>query len=428
MNEPDIITVEEWDSCEVPLDEAVYTYLRARYSRQLEVSRTEHTGVYRVAARDYVGRIGLSGGGMLVIRPKVGVSNLFYMLAADAGLAHFQPPPAGLAHDPEIFTFILAVLIEQAEKLFRQGLYRAYLPREEDLPFVRGRIIVGAQVRHHAELKHRHICAYADLTPDTAENRVLAATLRLLPSLLSRSRVQDPRSKVSDGMTLDSRLLQRARALLPRFDGVGIISRSQALALLPTITFHRLNAPYEQILSLCRLALQHLTLDERPGPHPFASFLIDMPRLFEGFVTARLRAHLAGHGLRVVAQRHDYLDEARKVGIRPDVLVYKSGPTSAASPLLVLDAKYRRLEGDNPDLNPDLYQVSAYLDRYKLQRGILVYPQFKEAAHTEVRLRGTVKQLYLATLNLAVPNPQQLEQNCALLAEQVARLSPEIQA
>lgn len=412
MNEPTVTAIEEWESREVPLPEKVYAHLRARYARQLDVTATDRPGIYRIAARDHVGRVGLPGGGMLVIRPKVGVANLFYMLTANAGLARFQPPPAGLAPNAEIFTFILALLIEQAEMLFRQGLYRAYLSREEDLPFVRGRIVLGAQLRRHAELKHRHVCAYTDLTLDTAENRVLAATLRLLPALLRPGIGEDA-----------SMLMKRARALLPRFDGVGVISRNEALALLPTMTYHRLNAAYEQVLSLCLLALQHLTLDERPGPHPFASFLVDMPRLFESFVTTRLRAHLAAHGLRVVAQRHDYLDEARKVGIRPDVLIYPSGVGSTASPLLVLDAKYRRLEGDNPDLNRDLYQVSAYADRYKLRRGVLVYPQFREAAHTEIRLRGTTKQLYLATLNLAASNPAQLEHNCALLAVQLASLS-----
>ena len=100
-----------------------------------------------------------------------------------------------------------------------------------------------------------------------------------------------------------------------------------------------------------------------------------------------LKAYLAGHGLRVAAQRHDYLDEGRQVGIRPDVLVYGMGETL---PLLVLDAKYRRMDGEE-GLNRDLYQVSAYLDRYGLDEGVLVYPQFGESAHASLKLRGTAK-------------------------------------
>ncbi len=67
-----------------------------------------------------------------------------------------------------------------------------------------------------------------------------------------------------------------------------------------------------------------------------------MPRLFESFLTARLRSALPSENLRAVAQRHDYLDVARKVGIRPDLLVYGS---ANRKPLLVLDAKYKSLAG-----------------------------------------------------------------------------------
>jgi 5-methylcytosine-specific restriction enzyme subunit McrC len=404
------ILLREFESREVALPAEAYRVLRGRYAKQIDVSVTEQGGVYRVAARDYVGRIGLPGGGMLVVRPKVGVANLFYMLAASlpshAGLASFYPPPTGLQADPEIFGFVLALLVDRAEALLRQGLYRTYVPRQEDLPFVRGRIALGAQLRRHAELKHHHVCGYADLTLDIPENRVLAAALRLLPVLLQ------PEAERS--------LVRRARALLPRFEGVSIVGRGEALALLDGISFHRLNADYAPVLSLCRLALQRLTLDERVGAHPFASFLIDMPGLFESFVTARLRAHLAPHGLRVVAQRHDYLDEERQVGIRPDVLVYRTG---GSAPVLVLDAKYRQSAGTGHDLNPDLYQVSAYLDRYRLSRGVLVYPQFGDPARSELKLRGTLKRLHLATLDLSTPTPSHLEAACSALSSQIATLA-----
>jgi 5-methylcytosine-specific restriction enzyme subunit McrC len=147
-----------------------------------------------------------------------------------------------------------------------------------------------------------------------------------------------------------------------------------------------------------------------------------MPRLFESFLTARLRALLPKYGLRVVAQRHDYLDEERRVGIRPDVLVYAR---RGSHPLLVLDAKYRRPDDPEEGLNRDLYQVSAYLDRYRLSRGVLVYPQFENPAGRRLKLRGTPKHLHIETLNLGAITPAELEEGCARLAEQVARLSLE---
>src|SRR5438105_7399990 len=135
------IILQEFEACEVAVSVQTYALLRDRYAGKIEVGPTERGGVYRIAARDHVGRIGLPGGGMLVIRPKVSVTNLFYMLSGAAGLAHFYPPPTGLAPNTEIFSFILSLLVSQVESLLRAGLYRAYVASEADLPFVRGRIV-----------------------------------------------------------------------------------------------------------------------------------------------------------------------------------------------------------------------------------------------------------------------------------------------
>src|SRR3954447_13689686 len=147
QHDPTVFVLEEGGSHELALSPAAYAQLRNRYPRELDMGPSERSGVYRVAARDYVGRIGLPGGGMLVIRPKVGVGNLFHMLAEAPGTARFFPPPTGLSPDPEIFGFVIAALLDRAEHLLRQGLYRAYLPREEDLPLVRGRIVLSAQLQ-----------------------------------------------------------------------------------------------------------------------------------------------------------------------------------------------------------------------------------------------------------------------------------------
>jgi 5-methylcytosine-specific restriction enzyme subunit McrC len=404
---PGTLILQEFASGQLALSPAAHTLLTMRYPRQLEIVATGQPGMYRVTARQYVGRIGLPDGGLLVIEPKVGVYHLFHMLTVATDLVRFQPPPADLAPDPEIFSFVLATLVRQVEQLLRAGLYQGYEQREEDLPFVRGRIDLPAQLRRYGELRHRHVCSYAARTPDTIENRIIATTLRTLPALLQPAG--------------DPILIRHVRALGRWFADVTPISRGAALAALDRLTLHRLNVAYGPVLGLCRLALHHLSLAERAGPHPFASFLVEMPRLFERYVTVRLRESLARAGLRVVAQRRDYLDEARRVGIRPDVLVYPSG---GDTPCLVLDTKYRRLSTiDSSDLNTDLYQVSAYMDRYGLQQGVLVYPRFSPTEEAEVRLRGTLKRLKVLTIDLSAPSVAALEAAADALGQRVAALA-----
>jgi 5-methylcytosine-specific restriction endonuclease McrBC regulatory subunit McrC len=213
-------------------------------------------------------------------------------------------------------------------------------------------------------------------------------------------------------------MIRQARAHVSRLEGIRQVSRNEAIGLLRTTGLHRLNAAYGAVLLLCRLVLQHLTFDERPGPYPFASFLVNMPRLYESFLTASLRALLPRHGLRAVAQRHDYLDEERTVGIRPDMLVL---PQRGTEPLVVVDFKYRDLDEPGATANTDLYQLSAYMDRYGLSAGMLVYPRFGNMPATRLKLRGTPKQLHLASIDLGAPAHSRLQSECAALAQKIAQ-------
>lgn len=402
---PPAITLIEYGSTEAALSHEVASLLRTRYSKQIELAHTAREGTYKITARDYVGRVSLPGGGLLVIRPKVGVGNLFYMLCADAGIAHFHPPPTGLEEDDEIVSFVLAALLNAAERAVAGGLFRDYSRREERLPYVRGRILLSEQARH-GWLHHQHCCSYADLTPDNAENRVMAASLRLLPSLLKGH--------------AEEQLAAKARGLLTYFSDVTPIRRTEAVALLPRLKIHRLNAAYAPALALCGLVLRGLTLNEQSGTHPYASFLVQMPRLFESFLTKRLAQLLPPYNLRVVAQRHDYLDEERKVGIRPDILIFAG---RERDPRLVIDAKYRRSGGPDADPNRDLYQVNAYLDRYNLQSGVLVYPRFDSEQGSQVGMRGTLKRLHVFTLNIGAHTSAQLDEECSILAQKIANLA-----
>src|SRR5512133_368666 len=156
---PATIALSEYESIEIALPREVYAAIRARFSGQLDTAPTERRGVYRLTARDSVGRVSLPGGYLLAIRPKISVGNLFYMLSAASGLARFFPPPAGLTPNPEIFSFILAMLVDRAEDLVRKGLYTEHLPVVADHAMVRGRILLSRQVALHAGLQHRHVCA-----------------------------------------------------------------------------------------------------------------------------------------------------------------------------------------------------------------------------------------------------------------------------
>ncbi len=400
------LILREFGSCNLELSPTDYADMRTRYSGRLDVTPTEQAGLYKLTARDYVGRIALPAKRTLIIEPKIEVTNLFYMLCVEAGVVSFYQQRVSLNEHNDIFSIILAFVVRETEELVAKGLYTDYFDAEEDLPLVRGKIRLGAQIGRYGGLKHRHVCRFAEATLETSENRVVATTLRHTAHMLR--------------LAEETSMFSRARVLLQHFDVIPHTTISTALGLFGQLQKHRLNRAYWPLLGLCALVLRGLSLSSSSGEHQFASFLVDMPRLFESFITARLMALLPNYGLHAVAQRHDYLDAARQVGIRPDILVYSA---RGATPLLVLDAKYRQPEAQHEGLNRDLYQVSAYMHRYGLSRGVLIYPQWERPSPSSVRLLGTPKELYIANLDLSAPNPATLENECTKLAEQIATLS-----
>lgn len=401
-----IIVLPEFGSCEIELSPGERAQFRSRFAGRLDLTPTERAGVYRITARDYIGRVALAHGRVLVIEPKVEVANLFYMLCGAINTVRFYSPPVALAAQSDLFALILQAILAETERLLTRGLQRDYARREESLGLIRGGIALSAQISRYGALKDRHICRFVELTHDTAENKVVATTLRFAASLLA--------SNTEGGM------MKTLREVLARFEGVAQVGREAALGNLRHIRKHRLNMAYWPLLGLCGLFLRGLSLSEESGPRSFPSFLVNMSHLFESFLTTRLRAVLPRLGLRVVAQRHDYLDLTRQVGIRPDVLVCDA---VSGNPLLVLDAKYKLPNSGHDDLNRDIYQVSAYMDRYGLRRGVLVYPRWEGSHPARLRLRNTPKELYVATVNLAAPGAPGLDLEYSALAAEVAGLA-----
>ncbi len=143
----------------------------------------------------------------------------------------------------------------------------------------------------------------------------------------------------------------------------------------------RLNARYHTALRLAELVIRATSVERGTGGVTVNGFLLDMPKLFEDFVTVALRESLvAAYGGRVDDQDLHHFDEAGQVLLRPD-LVWKL----LGTPLAVVDAKYKA-EKPAGYPNADLYQLLAYCMVLGLDRGHLVYAKgSEEPAHHVVR-------------------------------------------
>ncbi len=181
---------------------------------------------------------------------------------------------------------------------------------------------------------------------------------------------------------------------------------------LDRFRYNRFNEDYRGIHRFCRLFLEGASLAEESGPFDFRTFLVDMDKLFERFVTQVLRER-ADARFTVDSQVSTHLGHEQKVPMRPDIVVSEGGRV-----WLVADCKYKRLEpGDFK--NHDVYQMLAYCTATAIQRGLLIYPVHAAVVQDVVMIRNTDTIIRQITIDLGKVGIEALNQECETFVQTV---------
>ena len=261
----------------------------------------------------------------------------------------------GIAHHEtlvDVYERLAHILARRVIDRARRGLYRSYVPRAEQLPFVRERLDVQRVIRQPWRV-HPY-CHYHLHTPDVEENQILAWTLHTL----RRSGLKRP--EVSASVRRAARSLQGSVTPLP-FTAADCAGR----------TYTRLNDDYHPMHALCRFFLEHTGPSLHTGSHTMLPFLVDMAQLFESFVAAWLgleRRLPRSLGFR--AQDRHTLTNGTNFSI--DLVLYDVRPDGTLGPArCVLDTKYKAA---TKPANADIYQVTTYALAKGCREAVLVYP------------------------------------------------------
>src|SRR5262249_18051081 len=159
----------------------------------------------------------------------------------------------------------------EVEALLASGFRQGYVLVHDELPYVRGRLRFDT-VPIHAR-PGLIPCEFADFLPDTAENRVLRATLEVLAT-----------RRLLPGLRVG---VQR---LLQSFHGVAFVRPTPRL--LDACTMNRLNQRYRPALDLCRLFLAQSGLGLDVGAVAAPAYFFPMELVFQEAVTNLLQSRL----------------------------------------------------------------------------------------------------------------------------------------
>ncbi|MHB8790161.1 MAG: McrC family protein [Desulfobulbaceae bacterium] len=263
--------------------------------------------------------------------------------------------------DIPLIELFLSYYLEELNKLVKKGIRSDYIRSRENLPFMRGKLLVAQQIRHNIVHQHRFFVEYDEFRLNRPENRLIKSSLELISSFIRHSRSQ----------RLCNEMLFAFDSVPPSCDYRSDFRRCSD---------DRSMAYYQHVLDWCRLILTNQSPLASSGSTKSISLLFPMEKIFEDYVAARLNQLFPGWQIRTQARQH-YLarqGEKRCFLLKPDIVLEKGAVR------IVADTKWKILS-QNPAENfnysisqADLYQMYAYGNKYlngqSKKEVYLIYP------------------------------------------------------
>ena len=252
--------------------------------------------------------------------------------------------------------------LDDLNTLARGGLARHYVPVEESLPYLRGRLLFREQIRENLTNQARFYVAHDELSVNRPSNRLIHSALARLGPLAREAG--------------NRRLL---RSLCQLMETADVPQSANLHADRQRYQVDRSMPHYGPVMQWVELFLFGHGLVTYSGRHRNLSLLFPMEQVFEDFVTHSFRRYQTDYG--VTAQsRQAYLaeiDGQEAFLIRPDILLQEKKGEGAK---FILDAKWKELDTsfDAPKYGidqADLYQLYAYARGYGCDAVALVYPR-----------------------------------------------------
>ncbi len=313
----------------------------------------------------------------------VPVRNVYYLLCY-AWQRHeaLTALPVGAEYAERPVDLFALLLTDGVARALKRGIAREYVQMEDCLRRPRGKFDVSKTVKEGLLLDAQVACSFDELSPDTPENRILKATLRLL--------LRDPH--------LAAAVKQSCRRLVARLAGVA--DAPFTLRELRRVRIHRHNQDYRFLMSLCEL-LHRLWIPGGGGPGQFSDIRREpqlLGLLFEEFLRSLWKREQATWRIARETLKWDLDEETSFARMMPSMntdISLSCGASRAIVECKWTKRPYERDDGSKKLRSTHLYQLFAYLKNaeargapYARCTGVLVYPSVGEDVRADLSLQG----------------------------------------
>lgn len=326
------------------------------------------------------------------------IKNIYYMLSyafQELKRGNFESVAAEKFRGMEdLFAEILARGITLQLK---RGLRLEYVPFNETLPSLRGKVDVHGTILNRLAHRRELACSFDELSQNNLYNRILKAT--------ALSFLNCP--------TVDAARKSKLRNLLYFFSDVGTIDLTAVV--WSRLSFRRNDQICRMLITICRLAVQGRLLTTENGGHLSPSFSDEsIERLYEKFILEYYRRHYPNLKAAPVQINWDLPDEENAdLQFLPKMKtdIFLSGENKS----LIIDAKFYSKTliasqyGDRQKLrSAHLYQIFAYVKNAAAQyggevAGLLLYAKTEELLTPDFSYQINGHQIGANTLDLNRP-------------------------
>ena len=265
-----------------------------------------------------------------------------------------------------------AILSKGVAQQLKQGLYREYITKNEDLSVVRGKLVMQGIARNRLQRKQKLTCEFDELSENNLFNQILKTTMHYL--------IRD------EGVRIERKAALKKGLVF--FDKVELLEPFG----IPWNRLHyqRNNRNYEMLINICYFVLDGMLQTTEKGLYMMPAFSDEhMARLYERFI------------LEYYCQHHTYLSEVKAAQVKWDLVGDNTETSIRFLPvmqtdiflrlkekILIIDAKYygRTLQHqyDKYSLHSgNIYQIFTYVknqdkDNAGNVAGILLYAKTDE--------------------------------------------------
>ena len=337
---------------------------------------------YLISVSNYVGLIQMKNGYQIQVLPKIDFGT-----NPDSGneetkrvfirmLRSMKDFPSKIFNDANLkidrmtlYDIFINMYLQEVRTLIKHAIKSAYVVREGNLNFFKGKLVVSEQIKRNIAHGERFYVRYDEYLVDRAENRLVKATLLKLQEMTSSSENQ-----------------KEIRQLLTAFEMVEASTNIQEDFV--HVVIDRNTKDYDVLMQWSKVFLLNKSFTTFSGDQNAVALLFPMEKVFESYVTQQLKKTLLDLNWNVSSQDKGYylFDSPQQFALRPDIVITRNDGSK-----IILDTKWKSLVDDQRVnygiLQSDMYQMYAYSKKYEAPEVWLLYPLNEEMRdHPEISL------------------------------------------